>query len=75
MFIYVLFTYLVNIMQHVCPFQNIGTALSAAVSVGDGSVCFKEFKLIQSHCEAGRERRLSQRSRDAEQRLRTAFKV
>lgn len=42
---------------------------------GDGSVCFEEFRLIQSHCEAGRQRMLSQRSRDAEQRLRTAFKV
>ena len=43
--------------------------------VGDGSVCFKEFRLIQSQCEAGRQRALSQPSRDAEQRLRTAFKV
>jgi len=45
------------------------------VAVGDGSVCFKEFKLIQSQCEAGRQRQLSQQSRDAEQRMRTAFKV
>jgi len=44
-------------------------------AVGDGNICFKEFKLIQTQCEAGRQRRLSHRSRDAEQRLRTAFKV
>jgi len=44
-------------------------------AVGDGNICFKEFQLIQAHCEAGRQRMLSQQSRDAEQRLRTAFKV
>jgi len=49
--------------------------VTTTVAVGDGSICFKEFKLIQSQCEAGRQRLLSQQSRDAEQRLRTAFKV
>jgi len=49
--------------------------LVCVTALGDGSICFKEFKLIESQCEAGRQRMLSQRSRDAEQRLRTAFKV
>lgn len=49
--------------------------LVCMVTAGDGNICFKEFKLIQSHCEAGRQRTLSQRSRDAEQCMRTAFKV
>jgi len=44
-------------------------------AAGDSSICFKEFKLIQSQCEAGRQRTLSQRSRDAEESMRTAFKV
>jgi len=50
-------------------------AVDVYMSIGDGNICFKEFKLIQSQCEAGRERMLSQQSRDAEERLRTAFKV
>jgi calmodulin len=44
-------------------------------SQGNGTISFNEFKLIQAHCEAGRERLMSQKSRDAEQRMRTAFKV
>jgi len=49
--------------------------LVCMLAVGDGNICFKEFKLIQSQCEAGRQRMLSQQSRDAEERMRTAFKV
>jgi len=49
--------------------------LVCTLTVGDGNICFKEFKLIQSHCEAGRQRTLSQKSLDAEQRMRSAFKV
>ena len=42
---------------------------------GNGTITFNEFQLIKAHCEAGRERQLSERSQDTEQRLRTAFKV
>ena len=36
---------------------------------------FSEFEQIRSQCEAGRHRRLSERSSTAEEKLRTAFKV
>jgi Ca2+-binding EF-hand superfamily protein len=44
-------------------------------ATGDGTINFNEFERIKLRCEAGRERQLSERSRDSEERLRTAFKV
>jgi calmodulin len=55
--------------------QHAQALISKYGSNGDGTVNFNELRLIESHCTAGRERLMSQRSRDAEQQMRTAFKV
>lgn len=70
-----LFTAAKNIGLKLHSKQHAQALINKYGSKGDGRVCFNEFKLIQSHCEAGRQRLMSERSRDAEQRMRTAFKV